>query len=89
MARVKKCFLQGLWHHPVNLYYSDTTEAPGSREMTSVSPEFILETKPKMLEEINMGSSLFTGNTVQLQMLEHLWDQRNLFEIQLVRAFEG
>ena len=51
----------------MNLYFSDTTDRPGSREMTSISPEYILETKPKVIvEEINTGSSLMSG-TVQTQ----------------------
>ena len=51
----------------MNLYFSDTTDRPGSREMTSISPEYILETKPKVIvEEINTGSSLMSG-TLQTQ----------------------
>ena len=29
------------------------------------------------------------GNTVELQWLEHLWDNENLFETGVVRANEG
>ena len=38
---------QGVWHQPLSLYHVDSSEHLGSTEMTSISPEYILETKPK------------------------------------------
>ncbi|XP_045187445.2 uncharacterized protein LOC123545175 [Mercenaria mercenaria] len=68
---------KGIWHSASKHHLPDKADTPGHKEMESVSPENILETKPKIDAEIAATSTSAGFHSTIRPMTEILTNQAN------------